>query len=114
MHEVSIAQSLLDIAVRECKMAGYKKVNSISLLIGEASGVQIDSLRFAFDIIKKGTLAEDAELLITISPLTGKCVDCATTFYPQGDIVFECPNCKGNNFRMIKGNELDIVEIDVD
>ncbi len=114
MHEVSIAQSLLEIAVRECEKAGYTRINSISLLIGEASGVQIDSLRFAFDIIKKDTPADEAQLLITTSPLTGRCTDCATLFYPHGDIVFNCPRCKGNNLRIIKGNELDILEIDVD
>ncbi len=114
MHEVSIAQSLLDIVLSECKKAGYKRVNSVSLLIGEASGVQIDSLRFAFDIIKRDTPAEGAKLLITTSPLTGKCLDCACLFYPRGDVVFECPKCSGKNLRMIKGKELDIVEIDVD
>ncbi|RMG68861.1 MAG: hydrogenase maturation nickel metallochaperone HypA [Nitrospirae bacterium] len=114
MHEVSIAQSLLDIAISECEKAGYSRINSISVVVGEASGVQVDSLKFAFDVIKKDTPADEAELLIDISPLTGVCLECKSRFQPTERPVYECPMCKCRRLKIISGNELDIVEIDVD
>ncbi len=114
MHEVSVAQSLLDIAIKQCREAGYQRINSILLKIGEAAGIQIDALRFAFEIIKKDTIAEGAELIIQTEPLTAICMDCNNTILCSEDFVYECPVCKGNYLRIIKGRELDILELDVD
>jgi hydrogenase nickel incorporation protein HypA/HybF len=44
MHEVSIAQGLLEIAVDNCKKQGYQKIDSIKVKIGKASGIVPDSL----------------------------------------------------------------------
>ncbi len=64
MHEVSIAQSLLKIAVDNCKKEGYKGIEIIKVKIGRASGIMPDALSFAFDAVKIGTIAEKATLNI--------------------------------------------------
>ena len=114
MHEVSVAQSLLDIAIKQCRKAGYKRINSILLRIGEAAGIQIDALCFAFEIVKKDTIADEAELIIQTEPLVGTCAQCHKSFRCSETFVYECPNCKSSNIRIIKGRELDIIELDVD
>jgi hydrogenase nickel incorporation protein HypA/HybF len=73
MHEMALAEGILDIALDYAKQNDAKKINEIGLLIGEMSGVEIESLTFSFDMIVKGTIAEGAELKIKHVPLMGKC-----------------------------------------
>jgi hydrogenase nickel insertion protein HypA len=73
MHEVSIAQSLLKIAVDNCKKEGYKGIEIIKVKIGRASGIMPDALSFAFDAVKIGTIAEKAALNIEEIPVSGFC-----------------------------------------
>ena len=64
---------LLDIAIENCKKQGYKGIESIKVKIGKASGVMPDSLLFAFEAMKIGTMAEKAVLTIDEIPVSGYC-----------------------------------------
>ncbi|VAX32341.1 hypothetical protein MNBD_NITROSPIRAE02-286 [hydrothermal vent metagenome] len=114
MHEVSIAQSILDIAVTECRKADYKRINSISLRIGKVSGIKVQSLLFAFDIIKIDTIAQGATLICEEVPVIGQCPECHNNFEVASGLILACPECGGTRFSINGGRELDIVEIDVD
>ncbi|GBE36432.1 hydrogenase nickel incorporation protein [bacterium BMS3Bbin07] len=114
MHEVSIAQSILDIAITECRKAEYKRINSISLRIGKVSGIKVQSLLFAFDIIKIDTIAHGASLLCEEGPVAGHCHECHNNFAVASELILACPECGGTRFSINGGRELDIVEIDVD
>ncbi len=114
MHEVSIAQSILDIAITECRKAEYKRINSISLRIGKVSGVKVQSLLFAFDIIKIDTIAQGATLICEEVPVAGYCPECHNNFEVATELILACPECGGTRFKINGGRELDIVEIDVD
>lgn len=108
MHEMAIAQGILDI-IRENTS---KRVISIRLRIGEMSGVVNEALEFSFRAASTGTIAEGASLLIERVHLAAKCSDCSGTFTVH-HYCFECPACKGRNFRIISGRELQIEEIEV-
>ena len=60
MHEIGIARSVLDIALRE---AAGRRVITIDVRIGEWSGVDTESLRFGFDCLKVD-LCPDAALRV--------------------------------------------------
>jgi len=114
MHEVSIARSILDIAVTECLKADFKRINSISLRIGRFSGVEVRSLLFAFDIIKTDSIAREAALICEEVPARGRCPECRRDFDVSSELILSCPECGGSRFRIDGGRELEIVEIDVD
>ncbi len=114
MHEVSIAQSILDTAVAECLRADFRRINSISLRIGRSSGVNIPSLVTAFDIVKADTIAAGATLVCEEVPVRGHCLDCNSDFDAESELIASCPACNGARFRICGGRELDIMEIDVD
>jgi len=71
MHEVSIAQSLLKIAVENCEKNGYKRIEAIKVKVGRASGIMPDALLFAFDAVKIGSIADKASLNIEEIPVSG-------------------------------------------
>ncbi|UCG11281.1 MAG: hydrogenase maturation nickel metallochaperone HypA [Deltaproteobacteria bacterium] len=107
MHEMSIAQSLLDIIVQESENHRVERVLSVSLKVGELSAVESESLKFSFDLISRGTLAEGARLDIERVPVTCRCRECGSDFTVQ-ELVFACPSCKGSGLEMLSGRELSL------
>jgi len=113
MHEVSIISSLIDIVLEKAEENNLKIINKISLKIGDFAGVMKDSLSFAFEGISKGTILENAELVMERVKATGKCDDC--------NIIFEiehfnklCPSCNKFCNSIVSGYELYINTIEGD
>ncbi len=113
MHEASIAVSVLEIASEKCKNTGYNKIELIRLRVGRASGVMTDALLFALDAIKVDTIAEKARVIIDEVPVGGSCNVCKKDFDSDEVFVFCCPECGSKAFRITKGRELEIVDMEV-
>jgi len=76
MHELSIAQSLLDIALAEAAEHGAQRISTIRLRIGGLRQVVEESLRQAFDILAEGSLAQRSTLDIDWVPSAWRCARC--------------------------------------
>ncbi|MBW2340311.1 MAG: hydrogenase maturation nickel metallochaperone HypA [Deltaproteobacteria bacterium] len=113
MHEFSIAQSLLEIIERETLPYSGAKVTTLTLRIGKLSGVMPDALRFAFEAISTGGMAEGASLLIDEVPLKIQCNHCRKVSIADNPFLI-CPNCQGTDVEMIAGRELEIREIEIE
>ena len=113
MHELSIAQSLLDIVVRQCRSGGYGRIDSVNIKVGRASGVMPEALVFAFDAIKQDSLAGEATLQIEEIPVSGQCNDCSNVFAVEEEYILNCPVCGSNSFQITSGRELDIIDMEV-
>lgn len=113
MHEASIALSMLDIITSQCKKEGFNRINSVKVRIGRASGVLPEALSFAFDAAKIETIARDAELIIETIPLGGLCYGCGKSFEVDDTYVLNCPECLSSSFKIERGFEMDIIEMDV-
>lgn len=114
MHEVSIAQGMLDLAIDYCEKNGHKVIDSITVKIGKAAGVVPDSLEFAFETLKTGTIAENAVLTIEEIPVSGVCNSCGKHFTVEETYVIQCPLCGSMSFKVETGRELNIAEMEVD
>jgi len=113
MHEVSIAQGLLDIVTENCKKQGYKGVESIKVKIGKAAGIVPDALFFAFESMKGDTIAEKASLIIDEIPISGFCNGCNSNFTVDDAYVICCPKCNSLSIRVDTGRELNVDEMEV-
>jgi len=114
MHELSLVQSILDIIENYRKEHNFFKVNYLKLSFGELSCVNKDSLKFAFDMLSKGTVAENAEIYFSIIPATITCNVCKETFNSVEDYS-KCPKCNSNDIFLSAGfDELKLMEIDVE
>jgi hydrogenase nickel incorporation protein HypA/HybF len=114
MHEVAIAESLLNVAIDNCTKSGHARITGIQVLIGKASGVMPEALLFAFDSMKPDTIAQDAVLEIIEVPLGGHCSSCRRDFEVEERYVLACPHCGGGPYSLGKGGELSISEMEVD
>ncbi len=113
MHEMSIAQSLLDVIKDEMQRHNASVLKSVLVHIGQLSAIVPESLSFCFEIMTSGTELEGAKLNMEIIPLTGKCRECGESFEIK-DYAFECPLCNGTDIETLSGQELSIVEMEVE
>lgn len=113
MHEMSIARDLLEVIERYAPTNGSARVKVVRLRIGELAGVVPESLRFCFEVTSEGTVAQGAELVIETVPLVGRCRACGADFHVEG-YAFICPNCDSAYVELISGDELEVVELEVE
>ena len=113
MHELSIAQNIVDIVLQHLPTADGVHVTKVRLTLGAMAGVVPDSLEFCFSAITQGTNLDGAVLEIEHLPLTAKCGDCGR----EGEIeptYFSCPSCGSNRLTILTGREMQVREIEVD
>lgn len=113
MHEMAIAEGILDIALDYAKKNEAKKITCVALKIGEMAGIEREALEFSWRILVKKTIAEDAELKIHLLPLVGKCQKCGAEIYLE-EYDFFCPQCKDGILELISGRELQVEYLEVD
>lgn len=114
MHELSIAMGILDIVRAACLEQGLGRVETVRVRIGRATGVMPEALRFSFDVAKAGTPAAEAALEIEAVPLGGHCDGCGADFTVDEPYLLACPRCEGGAFRITGGNELQVVDLEVE
>jgi len=113
MHELSIAQNIIEIISEQCIKNGYNRIESVNLRIGRASGIMSDALLFAFDAIKADSIARGAVLNIVEVPVSGHCNGCSGDFIVEEAYILACPLCGGSSFRVVAGREMDIIDMEV-
>lgn len=112
MHELSIAQNIINACEVEAKKHNSKSISKVVLRIGDFTGVVKEALDFALDIAKQNTLAWDAAFEYENIPLKTRCNKCNETFAETKDYNFYCPVCK-EPVEILEGRELQIKFIDV-
>jgi len=112
MHEFSIMQSALELAGEKTRAAGATRVHRLGVRIGALSGVVPEALRFAFEGLKPGTVAETATLEIEEVPAMAWCPVCLKEFEVK-DLDYECPACHRPSGELRKGRELDLALLEI-
>lgn len=112
MHEVSLMQDTLILAVKEAKKAGGSRIHRVMMQIGPLSGVVPEALSFAFDILAKDTMAEGATLEIEPVPIVCYCAGCGREFTPP-DMLCECPDCGAPSLDVRRGREMHLRSLEV-
>jgi hydrogenase nickel incorporation protein HypA/HybF len=113
MHEQSIVESLLALALENAERAKATRIHRIYLVIGELSGVVEEAVDFYFSFLSKDTIAADASLFFTRAPAQLRCRNCDTTFTPER-MDFHCPDCHEQQVEIIAGRELYIDSLEVE
>jgi len=116
MHEISIIQSMLDIAFSQAHSSEtpqeHTKIHQLNLRVGEISGVVPEALQFAFVSCTQGTIAADAKLEIEWVKAVCYCPECQAEFTPL-DWVYVCPRCDHISREIRQGRELQLISIEV-
>lgn len=113
MHEMSIAESLVDLIEDEARKEGFGRVKRISIKIGALGHVEPAALEFCFDAASRGTVAEGARLEMHLAPGAGWCPRChsSVAIAQRYDL---CPACGQSHVEMTTGDELRLTELEVE
>ena len=112
MHEMSLAEGVLQLIEDAARKNPFHKVTAVWLEIGQLSGVEPEALAFCFDAVVRGTLAEGARLEIIVLPGQGWCPACTRTV-PMTEMFGECPLCGGFPLQVTAGTEMRVKELEV-
>lgn len=110
MHELSIATSIVKTAEKEVRENGGEKVLEIFLEIGKLSGVELQSLRFIWELCTNETVLQNSKLTITEPEGIAQCGECETEFALE-KIYDSCPKCNSPFKNIISGKELKIKKL---
>ena len=113
MHELSVTESILAIALRHADQAEAKRVTDLNLVIGQLATIVDDSVQFYWDIISENTIAEGASLHFRRLPLELLCQLCGNRYAPGAE-DFACPSCKSEQIKVISGEEFYLESIQVE
>ncbi|HJV23103.1 MAG TPA: hydrogenase maturation nickel metallochaperone HypA [Holophagaceae bacterium] len=112
MHELSLMEGMLDVIEEQAREGGFGRVHVVVLEVGKLAGVEVEALRFAFDVVTKGTRAEGARLELqepagmAWCEACGQEVEVAARFEP-------CPLCLKGSLRLTDGTQIRVMSLEV-
>jgi hydrogenase nickel incorporation protein HypA/HybF len=110
MHELAIAESVVEIALAHAR---GRRVTRIELRVGHLRQVVPSALSFGVELLARGTPAEGAELACTTVPAAGRCRDCGADG-PLAAFPLACPACGSTAIDVTAGEELRVESIEVE
>ena len=113
MHEYSITQSMLSLALEKADEAKAGRITRINLVLGELSGVVDTCVQFYFDFLSKDTIASGASLSFEKIPTKVRCRNCGAVFAPESN-DWSCPDCHEAGVEIVSGRECYMESIEVE
>ena len=113
MHELAVTKGLLKICLEEGEKHKIEKINKINIKVGELTDLVPDCISYYFNIVARGTIAENTEINVEKIQVEIECNECSY----EGKLEknsYVCPICNGNKYEIIKGREfyLDTMEVE--
>ncbi len=128
MHELSIAQKIIETIEEEANKSGLERVISAKLKIGRMAAFQKEQLEFCLVTYEKTDMLEDMRFEIEEVPVGLKCKACGQEYLdarfddaefahdiahaPALYIPPPCPSCSSDDVTMVSGNEMTLVSIE--
>lgn len=113
MHELSICQGILQVLEQQAREQEFTQVKTVWLEIGALAAVELEAIRFSFELVMKHSLAEGARLEIIEQPGRALCQQCNKEVLVQS-FVDNCPTCGGHRLQLTAGTEMRIKELEVE
>ena len=113
MHELSIANNLLNLATQAATEAGAERVTRVVLRVGQLTCVHRSSLEFCYEVVVKGTMLEGSELVIEETPVIIHCSACDKDVALPSIQSFRCPDCGAPSGDIRQGDELEMESLEI-
>lgn len=113
MHEVTLCQNALDIIEQQAKQSRAQRVTGVWLELSTVSCIEKDALHFCFDIVCRDSVAEGAELHVSIVPAQAWCRDCQKTVSVPG-LSTGCPHCGSHNLQVDSSDAMQVKQIEIE
>jgi hydrogenase nickel incorporation protein HypA/HybF len=112
MHEMSLAEGVLQIVEDTARANAARQVRSVLLEIGALSHVEVQSLHFCFDAVTRGTVADGARLEVQTVSGRAWCMPCGASV-PLQRLGDACPQCGSYQLQVTAGDGMKVKEVEV-
>ena len=113
MHEMSLAEGILQVVEEYARKEGFTRVKTVRVEIGRLSHVEPEALSFCFDAVMRDSIAAGARLEILTVPGRGWCHGCGQEVAMEA-LYDPCPRCGGFQVVVTGGDEMRIKDLEVD
>lgn len=113
MHEMSLAEGIIQLIDDSAAKNQFIRVKTVWLEIGQLAGVDAEAMRFCFDAVARGSIAEGAALEVIATPGLGSCFDCNRTVAVTARYE-PCPHCGSYGVEVTGGTEMRVKELEVE
>ncbi|QSZ41970.1 hydrogenase maturation nickel metallochaperone HypA [Sulfurimonas aquatica] len=113
MHEYSIVQALIEQCEDHVRENDAIKVTKVVIKIGKMSGVEPHLLETAFETFKENGVCDGAAFIMNIQPLTIECNKCSLTT-ELTDIYYRCPECESLDVKVIDGEDMYLMQLELE
>jgi hydrogenase nickel incorporation protein HypA/HybF len=112
MHEVGIMQSILATVEHQARTSQAAQIHAIRMRVGTLSGLVIDSLQCAFEVMREGTMAAGATLQVEEVRPVFWCEPCQQEFEVP-EMFGPCPKCGAPSADLRRGRELELISMEI-
>jgi hydrogenase nickel incorporation protein HypA/HybF len=113
MHEMTLAESVLQIVEDAARREGLRRIRAVWLEIGQLSSVEPEAMRFCFDAVARDSVAEGARLEIVTIAGAAWCNACSEPV-ALAELGAACPRCGGYQLRVTEGAEMRVKELEAE
>jgi len=113
MHEMTLAESVLQIVEDTARREGLRHVRAVRLEIGQLSSVEPDAMRFCFDAVARDSVADGARLDIVTTAGAAWCNQCLEPV-ALAELGAACPHCGGYRLRLTEGTGMRVMELEAE
>jgi hydrogenase nickel incorporation protein HypA/HybF len=113
MHEMSLAEGIVQLVEDAARAEGCTRVRTVWLEIGQLAAVEQEALRFCFDAVTRDSVAEGARLEIIETPGQGWCMQCERNVAVAA-LYDPCPDCGSYQVQVTGGSEMRVKELEVE
>ncbi|HNQ03156.1 MAG TPA: hydrogenase maturation nickel metallochaperone HypA [Thiobacillaceae bacterium] len=110
MHEMSLAEGILQIVEDAASAQGFRRVTEVRLEIGALSGVEVEALAFCLDVVLKGSVADGARVELERLPGQGWCLGCGGAVEIQA-LYDACPRCGSYQVQATGGTQMRVKDL---
>lgn len=113
MHEVGIANLILEATRSEMALHTGARLRRVTARIGELAGVDPEALQFCFDALTRDTEFETLKLEIEVCPRKHLCPACGAEFI-VADYDIRCNRCGEEKTQFMSGDQLELACLEME
>ncbi|PHR27879.1 MAG: hydrogenase accessory protein HypA [Desulfotalea sp.] len=115
MHEISLVQGLFQQLKDLADENSAQKITRVTMEIGPLCGVVLDSFQFGFEILSADDeMLRGAKLIVKIPDVSYKCTECGHVEVIAGPRPEECPKCKDLLLIPTGGEDLILLQVEME
>lgn len=115
MHELGIMRNVLEVALEYVEMNDVKRIRTINLSVGALADIVPEYAQMFFEYVAKGTVAENAKIVIEKIPAKIRCRSCDSEIEMDvNNLLFSCNKCGSESIELVSGREFRVTSLEVE